>query len=271
MYLFLFVLLIRFKNFMKKILLALFLSFGLHSTVSAQTILLQNDFTGYNGLASTMTAGWYASFHDTSLVKSFYTSSGFYGMSAPAYKFGLDSTTLISPMFSGADSLRFYMKGNGTPNSDNIFYVYTSNDSSTWNLLATYDTIAPAAAIVTLALPMNSKYLRFYYSKPTQGYNVGIDDIVVFANTTGIQSNSNSWLKDIYPNPASSKTVLTFDQVLSKIDISVYSILGNKVLQVNTGNTNRVTLDVAALPQGIYMVKVKNDKSSSSRKLVIKR
>lgn len=256
---------------MRKLLLTVFFVSGFLFYSQSQTILLQYDFTGYNGLASTMPSGWYASWHDTSLVKSFYTSSGFYGVTAPAYKFGIDSTELISPMFSGADSVRFYMKGNGTPNTDNIFFVYGSTDSITWNLIESFDSISPSSAYITLPLTGTTRHLRFYYSKPTQGYNVGLDDIEVFSNTTGIQWNHSGWVQNIQPNPASLYTNIGFDQVLSNISIRIYSMLGNKVLQVNTGNTNRIALDVAALPSGVYMVNILSEKGSSSRKLVVKR
>ncbi len=81
----------------------------------AQTIILSENFDSYNGLVTSIPPGFVITWNDTSSAsKSFYSTSGFCGMACNSYKFGVDSATIITPVFSGAGSVSFYLKGNGT-------------------------------------------------------------------------------------------------------------------------------------------------------------
>src|SRR6185436_2403244 len=98
---------------MRKLFTVILLFIALGSNAQS-VVLLLNDFNGYLGTTATVAPGWYYSWNDTS-TKSFYTSAGNYGFTAPSYKFGRDSTTIITPRIMGSpDTLVFWMKGNGS-------------------------------------------------------------------------------------------------------------------------------------------------------------
>src|SRR4051812_9634711 len=121
---------------MKKTLLTLLLLSGFF--FAKAQVLTFADFDTYDGTTPTIPAGYYISWNNTS---SFYTgASNSCGVACNAYKFGVDSATIITPSFSLADSVRFMMKGNGTYHP-NKFKVYGSPDSINWVLIHSYDSI----------------------------------------------------------------------------------------------------------------------------------
>ena len=78
--------------------------------IEAQTtIILQENFTNYLGTAATVPTGWNFSYNGN------YTSVSFSGASGPnAYKFGTNGARTITPKFSNADSVLFWLKGSAT-------------------------------------------------------------------------------------------------------------------------------------------------------------
>ncbi len=73
----------------------------------------------------------------------------------------------------------------------------------------------------------------------------------------------------IYPNPASTRVTL---KIVRRADtVSLYTILGQKVLEKKIAN-NLVDLDVSALDNGVYFVKVSNGgEKITSQKLIIQK
>jgi len=92
---------------------------------------------------------------------------------------------------------------------------------------------------------------------------------------TGVKENSNMNIGlDLFPNPAQSKTTVSFE--LSKsidIEISAYNVVGEKTLLVANKNfgagVHSVEINVADLAKGVYMIEIKSDEGVSTKKLVI--
>lgn len=71
----------------------------------------------------------------------------------------------------------------------------------------------------------------------------------------------------IYPNPASGEKVyISTKSNLSK-KIEIYNVLGKPVLSTILSGTE---LSISSLEPGIYILKIKEGKSSATRKLVIR-
>jgi hypothetical protein len=255
-----------------KFYLVIFLSLFISGLAHAQTVVLSNAFDNYNGLPGTVAPGWYYSWNDTAATsKSFYNTSGFYGVAIPAYKFGLDSVTVISPEFASADSLRFWMKGNGSPHDSNTFEIYTSADSISWTLLSSMDSISPSAATITLPLPSGAQYIKFFFLKPTSGYNVGLDDIEVFKNSgVGITEVNHENNISIYPTPTTGLVTvsLPFSQAA---EISVYDLLGNRISHQNIAKSadRNISVDLSGQKPGFYFFRIRTENDLVTRRVTL--
>ena len=183
---------------MKKIFTIIILLFIISSKSFSQSVVLtQNDFTGYAGTIGSIAPGWYYSYNDSGASKSFYTSTGNFGAAAPSYKFGRDSTTIITPRIQGSpDTVYFWMKGNGSSTShfslQNSFYIYESTDSINWtqntlidSLVA--DSVSGSTDSMSVKFPLSSTtaFLKFFYHKVVG--NVAFDNLVVTGLPSGIK------------------------------------------------------------------------------------
>ena len=79
----------------------------------------------------------------------------------------------------------------------------------------------------------------------------------------------------MFPNPANTELTLDVDMDAERpVKVSVMDITG-KAISLNTYNLhkdqNRVTMDVSALPAGMYVVRVENGKTVGAQKLTIVR
>ena len=246
------------------------------------TNLLQNDFTGYTGLVSTVASGWYYSWNDTAATsRSFYTSSGNYGMSSPSYKFGRDSVTIVSPNIQALgipDSVSFWMKGNGTMtnpfNAQNALSIYESPDSITWTLSQILDSLVVttngSTDSVTVRFPLqpSTAYLKFFYHKVVG--NLAFDDLNITGTLTGLIIPDNSRiLTTVYPNPASS--FVNVESKSIKINsVSVKNILGKEVKR-SSAHGNKIQMDISGLDAGVYLVFIRTEMGVNTQRLVIRR
>lgn len=71
----------------------------------------------------------------------------------------------------------------------------------------------------------------------------------------------------IYPNPASGQKVFVTTREGKPKTIEIYNVLGKNILSANlTGDE----LSIAALEPGIYIMKIREGRSSATRKLVVR-
>ena len=258
---------------MKKFLLSAIVIITAAFGTIAQPIILQENFDSYNGLVSSIPTGFTISWNDTaSISKSFYNSSGFCGIACNSYKFGWDSATMITPVFSNPGSVSFYFKGNGTQNPYNTFYVYETPNGSTWNLVASYVNFVTTSQNITLPLNSSSTQLKFYYEKDSLGLNVGFDDLVVYG-PLGVNENKGLQGISIYPTPTTGNVTVNFNEnYFSDVEIKVVNILGKEVKHYDLKNiSTKYVMNITDEPEGIYLLKIKSGTDEMVKRIILKK
>lgn len=75
----------------------------------------------------------------------------------------------------------------------------------------------------------------------------------------------------IYPNPARSIVNIEFNQAVNIVQVNVYSIFGNILLQLNRNlKRQKLEIDVSKLSTGIYFINLIANGSNQTQKLIIK-
>ncbi|MEO8149311.1 MAG: T9SS type A sorting domain-containing protein [Bacteroidia bacterium] len=253
---------------MKKILQLIVMLTLLFANSYGQTIVLSENFTAYDGTAGTIPANWSLSYTGSG---SFYTSTTSSGPSGPnSYKFGIDSTTVITPQFTGADSLHFWLRGN-LVDSASFFTVYYSTDTVNFNVL---DTIYPPnnqSVFYHYSLPAGAKQVKFMYHKSAG--NIAFDDFSVTANNNvGIKNISkNGQPFSVYPSPSNGPVQISFDEPVNKIKISVYNMIGGEVknIPVEKINDQKFNLNFRNQQPGFYFIRIQTDKFNYTTRITI--
>ncbi|PKR79449.1 hypothetical protein CW751_15070, partial [Brumimicrobium salinarum] len=99
-------------------------------------------------------------------------------------------------------------------------------------------------------------------------------------DTSSCQSIQLASLKEItseeviiFPNPSSGNFSLNIgDQFLGKLEITIYSALGQRVyFQETTANSKQLSISCAHLEEGAYVVNISNEtKQVNARLLIVK-
>ena len=71
----------------------------------------------------------------------------------------------------------------------------------------------------------------------------------------------------VYPNPVSNGKLYISSPSNSQKQVAIYSILGQKVLDIKT--TNNAEINVSKLAKGNYILKITEDGKSDAKKLII--
>ena len=259
---------------MKKIY-ALLLTAFISSAAFSQVNLITQDFNNYDGDSANFIPGYYISWNSPSggvPSASYYSSTGNYGLAANSYKFGVDSATIITPPFSGADSLTFWHKGNGTGAGASKFYIYVSPDSINWTALDSISSFPSVGTTYGHGLDSTDHYLKFFYDKAVG--NMAFDDLRVFNNMgVGIKKQTAVASSEVYPNP-STNGIFTLDLGAANnlfSDVKVFNIIGKQVYSksIAPSNNGKHSLDLSALPSGSYFAAVKTGNEKKMIRLVI--
>lgn len=119
--------------------------------------------------------------------------------------------------------------------------------------------------IVTEVAPENAQAIRVNFRNYKNSTGVLIDNVIVHVGEpTSTQKNSIEGLS-IYPNPASD-VVNVISNSLSNKDIVITDLLGKTVLKANVSQS----VNVSALNAGVYMMQIKQDGKTATRKLIVK-
>ena len=110
-----------------------------------------------------------------------------------------------------------------------------------------------------------------YFVDPNTGYIVGDNGTIlktIDGGGTGINESSctpNS-IK-IYPNPSSDKITIETYETLAKGQLYIMNLSGQELLQQTITNPS-TQIDISTLPSGVYVVKLREEKSIQVGKII---
>ena len=112
--------------------------------------------------------------------------------------------------------------------------------------------------------------LTWYYSTSTPAVQMNFDP------SLSVNENENVFGMGVYPNPANAEANVTFSlNNTADVNITVTDLSGKVVYTNALGNvaagTTEVSLNTAALSNGVYMINVAADNAVSTEKLVIRK
>lgn len=127
----------------------------------------------------------------------------------------------------------------------------------------------------TVSLPITVSNSAPYGQLTPNSHWFNCSALAFTVSTVGIAENAISSVGNsmIYPNPANSNATLKINLInTSKVTIEILNTIGQVVKLINTQaqiGDNEVKMDLEGLRSGIYMVNVKLDNASSTKKLII--
>jgi hypothetical protein len=252
---------------MKK-LFTLLVLMGIGATSFSQNVLLSQNFDTYTGDSASIPAGYTITWNSAVAPASFYSSAGNFGQAPNSYKFGKDSAIMITPNFSGADSLSFWHKGNVINGSASRLYIYSSSDGINYLVLDSITTIPTTGTVYKHDLDSSAHYLKFIYRKVSG--NMAFDDLSIF-NYQGVGINAPELLTGtfVYPNPSSTGLyTLEFGKGQKGLaEVFVFNSIGNLVCSKSfvIGSNEKNQLDLSKMPAGFYFASIK---SSTEKKMI---
>jgi hypothetical protein len=93
--------------------------------------------------------------------------------------------------------------------------------------------------------------------------------VITFDPCAGIDMSSGFASYTVFPNPASGIVNISVTGVSGELSLDVFSVQGKSVY---TGKVNAGTItqpDLSGLPKGIYLIRILNDKTSMTGRVVI--
>lgn len=74
---------------------------------------------------------------------------------------------------------------------------------------------------------------------------------------------------EVYPNPAKDFIIISFDQELSGVDISIYNLSGQLIQYYNNAFGEQVTLDITGINNGFYLMELVDQNGGVEVKKVV--
>jgi photosystem II stability/assembly factor-like uncharacterized protein len=134
------------------------------------------------------------------------------------------------------------------------------DNGQTWESIAGFCTYAIPGTVSP-----DGRYLYVYQSAGFLG-RVDLESIVVGTDQV---LNEESKQATVYPNPTNGLLQIDLPQYTGSISlISVYDLQGRQVQQ-ETGNTSSLTLDLSALPDGMYFLNIQADGWLQSTRVMV--
>src|SRR3989304_4123078 len=110
--------------------------------------------------------------------------------------------------------------------------------------------------------PILSMNANAFYGIPTNGT---VYKFTVAA--AGVAEINLDDLISVYPNPSNGKFTLSSE--ITKGEISVYNVEGEKVYSSTIQPSNHSTIDLSSHPNGIYFINIKTENGIANKKLII--
>lgn len=110
----------------------------------------------------------------------------------------------------------------------------------------------------------NNPYLRLNVGQQPSGVEP-IDLLQnLYDNFLGIESNTLKRGIKIYPNPVTETLNLNIDAALLVTAINIYDVTGKEIVNLNQNFTEKSTINVALLQNGLYFLKANSNEGSAT-------
>jgi len=133
-------------------------------------------------------------------------------------------------------------------------------------------TVAGLISITGNTAAATTYYYYFYNWQVTSPscLSARVPVVATINTTTGIEENSES-VFDVFPNPNSgSFDIKLNNQEFQNSTISLTNILGQVLLEKKVQNNSTIHIDATDFSQGMYYIKVQTEKSTYTKKVLIK-
>lgn len=155
--------------------------------------------------------------------------------------------------------------------ADNVIEIYDGTCGNLTYIDCEDDVNAAFAEVVlTGRTPGEVLYVKSWeYNNNTFGQYV----ICAFDPTLSIDEKENSISLNLYPNPANDMVMIQAElENSSDVSIRLMNSIGQEVktIEINNAQSIQHSFDVSELPTGVYLVNLKSDKSSTTKRLIIK-
>ncbi|MGJ8593192.1 MAG: T9SS type A sorting domain-containing protein [Aquaticitalea sp.] len=213
---------------------------------SNETLLAFDDFVVYTGayddtVPNDATDGTYANNAGTATV----------GWTAPGD--GVDGGGYVVVRYTSAPN------ADNDPNQNGIYTVGNTTTNGTGGLTGT---VAYIGTATTFDEPyVAGTFYKVYAVDKAFNYS---DELVISDANLGVSENQLSGLK-LYPNPANDFISIESNNALIT-SVEIFNILGKSVYSQNGLTDN--TLDISALSNGMYLLKITSDKGSITKKII---
>lgn len=180
--------------------------------------------------------------------------------------------SLVAHLDSAPDSLVYSLggrKGGSSPSAYEgiAFTVSQSPDGSNWTTVAEHnenDIPTGSLTIFSHRLLSNTRYIRWKLDNAGKG-NTLLNDIRITKSDGSAITEYRQAPLCIYPNP-SNYSINVHTGRMNVTAIELYNLCGQKVL--TAGSTSNPDINIYALPQGTYILKVVTDDGTYQRKVI---
>lgn len=90
---------------------------------------------------------------------------------------------------------------------------------------------------------------------------------ITVQNSLGIIDDKLNSFK-ILSNPANTYLDIQLANPTSNLNISIYDLIGKKVVIPNFGNTDKLTIDIKSLRSGLYLITLETDNSKTTKRFI---
>ncbi len=91
-------------------------------------------------------------------------------------------------------------------------------------------------------------------------------DQIYYGGPLGIKENTLENIS-VYPNPVTDKLNIRFPEA-GDYGVSLYDLTGREIIQIQSNSADHIQLDVNALGQGQYVLKVVGNKGSMTKSII---
>ena len=140
--------------------------------------------------------------------------------------------------------------------------VASANDGITWNVLAPN---LPSVPVTDMHIHQASEYL-YVATYGRSSYKINIAEDILNTQNTSLGNTIA-----LYPNPANETLVISFQNEVEIIDVTLYDALGRNVLRKTVQSIlNKATLDISTVPIGLYYIVLDIEGVRTTKKLIKK-